>query len=62
VRIVRSRVTNIRELVRATILAHRALLFAENRGEASPDIARRKAAIQELDDERASLRKLLDPQ
>ena len=51
-----------RVVVRASILARRALLFAENRGEASPDLERRKMAVQKLDAERASLKKLLDPQ
>ena len=49
-----------REVARASILAHRALLFAENRGEGAKEIERRKAAIAELETERASLRKRLE--
>lgn len=49
-----------REVARASILAYRALLFAENRGDGTAEIQRRKATIAELEAERASLRKRVE--
>jgi hypothetical protein len=47
------------ELTRAIIIAHRDLLFAENRGEAKSAIEKRKSEIARLEAERASVRKVL---
>jgi hypothetical protein len=49
-----------RELTRAIILAHRDLLFAENRGEAKADIELRRGHIAELEAERSSVRKVIE--
>jgi hypothetical protein len=48
------------ELTRAIIIAHRDLLFAENRGEAKAAIDKRKTEITRLEAERASVRKVLN--
>jgi hypothetical protein len=47
------------ELTRSIIVAHRDLLFAENRGESKDAIAKRKNEIARLEAERASARKVL---
>jgi len=47
------------ELTRDIIVAHRDLVFAENRGEAKAAIDKRKNEITRLEAERASVRKVL---
>jgi Tfp pilus assembly protein PilX len=44
-----------RELTRALILAHRDLLFAENRGDSPDALAKRKADVDKLEAERGAL-------
>jgi hypothetical protein len=48
------------ELTRAIIIAHRDLVFAENRGETKTAIDKRKNEITRLEAERASVRKVLN--
>jgi hypothetical protein len=48
------------ELTRAIIVAHRDLVFADNRGEAKAAIDKRKNEITRLEAERASVRKVLN--
>jgi hypothetical protein len=53
--------TRDRELARALILAHRDLLFAENRGESQAELDRRRTEIEKLDSERSRVRAVLGP-
>ncbi len=46
-----------RRLSRAIILGYRDLMFAQNRGENKEDLAKRKADVEKLEAERATLRK-----
>jgi hypothetical protein len=48
-----------RDLARALIIAHRDLLFAENRGEGKEELDKRRAEIKKLETERGSVRKVL---
>lgn len=48
-----------RDLARALIIAHRDLLFAENRGEGKEELDKRREEIKKLETERGSVRKVL---